>query len=638
MSAYDRIVRQTFRALVPGHALFITPGAQPATGHDDAGLHVHFPTTNELATAHFGQLWPPLTQPLKYQLISYLAGHEAMHAWEMVRGYRAHPANTLRGLVANILADIRIDHSPVLRTLAHWPLNRDIAYRVLDEPLIPPADLEPAELPHHNALRVLNWGLAMLRCGRLRQSDGTTVQAPTHPLYAQLWPQVLAIMIEARNYNWHTETDLLDRLLDLLRGWTRHQPPPTPADDNSTPDTANTAIVDAEHPDTTEAADAHNPFHWQDEQDQPPDHTDFDQQLHDALSQVPDPRGCTGTHDSQQQEGNSWTPEDAVQEITDSPLREQAEADWEQHQQEAQAEAEQAAQQARRNHPAAALTEDTLAKRELLPAEWFPHQPRAHFHDNVTGDTQLIPPLATQLETVLRPLLTGSARRQRPHTSGSRLDLHHQATRVYVQAAHGGERDPNIWLDHRMGQGRNRLALALVVDCSGSMLSHAPAPAKACHITTAGLLRAIDALGRHADLALAGFTDEVLTIRGFDDTLSTDRAEQLLTLAQSVCGGTAVAPAVAWGLSQLDNHRPGHRDRRMLAILTDAVLGDADRQHTQQRLTAAPGDIITIAIGLGSVDAAELRQLTPNTLILPADRTPQLPGLLQHAIEKQLHA
>lgn len=270
MSAYDRIVRQTFRALVPGHALFITPGAQPATGHDDAGLHVHFPTTNELATAHFGQLWPPLTQPLKYQLISYLAGHEAMHAWEMVRGYRAHPANTLRGLVANILADIRIDHSPVLRTLAHWPLNRDIAYRVLDEPLIPPADLEPAELPHHNALRVLNWGLAMLRCGRLRQSDGTTVQAPTHPLYAQLWPQVLAIMIEARNYNWHTETDLLDRLLDLLRGWTRHQPPPTPADDNSTPDTANTAIVDAEHPDTTEAADAHNPFHWQDEQDQPP--------------------------------------------------------------------------------------------------------------------------------------------------------------------------------------------------------------------------------------------------------------------------------------------------------------------------------------------------------------------------------
>ncbi|MCK2240991.1 MULTISPECIES: vWA domain-containing protein [unclassified Crossiella] len=645
MSRYDDIVRRVFRAIVPGHTVLITPSPQPATGHSPVGLHVRFPVTDALAEEFFGPSWSTLDAALRYQLVSYLSGHEAMHAWEIVRGYQVHPGNTLRGAVANILADIRGDHLPILRTLAHWPTNRDIAYRVLVEPLIPAADLDPEDSPHADALRVLTWGLAVLRCGHLRLTDGTVVQGPTHPVYAQLWPRVLDIMYEALRRDRHAEPALVEELLKLIRAWTRSEQHRR-GEHTADADPAEAAIVDNDAVEPSMASGSQNPFFWQDEPpvgDEDVDgQAEFERQLHEAFTEAHGEHGCArpdSRDGTQPAEPTSWTTQDAIQEITASPLHEQAVTAWEEHREREDADQKEAAERARRAHPAAALTDDSLARKELLPDEWSDSPADDTNLERVRSEVHLIAPLAAHLSTVLRPLLEGPIRRPKAQRRGSRLDLRRQAGRIHLQATHGCEQDPPIWIDdHHRQRGETRLSVALVVDCSGSMLYGKPAPASACHVAAASLLAAISDLGGRTDLALAGFTGEVRTIRGFADSISHDEAEQLLAQAQALSGGTILEPAVAWGLAQLGNTELGESHRRVLIVLTDDDLREHDRDNTVRRLAQAPADILTVLIGLGDVDATNLRRLTPSAIVLPADQTRQLPLLLSRLIEEEVRS
>ncbi|MCO1581648.1 VWA domain-containing protein [Crossiella sp. SN42] len=588
--------------------------------------------TDELAEDFFGPTWSTLDSPLRYQLISYVAGHEAMHAWEIAHGYQVQPGNTLRGVVANILADIRGDHLPIMRTLTRWPINRDIAYRILFEPLIPAADLEPADSPHADALRVLSWGLGMLRCGRLRCTDGTIASAPTDQCYAGLWPQVLELLFAARLHGQEAEPALIDKLLDLIWTWTREE---QLRRGRYNPDEAGATIIDNEASGQSCDPCPPNPLYWQDNQPAE-ERTDFERNLRDELV------GNRGGHECHRDAGKPeppkqpcpWTVEDAVEEIAASPLRGEAEAIWE----EAEAQERSITKQLRGNHPAAALSADPLHRKELLPDEWSGARVRGKNLAHVRREAHLIQSLATQLSTVLQPLLAGMAFQCRPRGRGSRLDLDRQASRIYLHATHGGEQDPAIWLDPYRCEGATRLAIALVVDCSSSMLAGNPAPATACHVAAASLLGAAAELNGRVEIALAGFTEGVRTVRGFNDPIARDNAEQLLAKAQALGGGTLLEPAVAWALAQLERSAPGRNHRRMLIVLTDAFLGIDDRANTARRLSQAPPDVFTVLIGFGALDQDKLQRLIPTVVVLPADQTEQLPVLLNGIIENEVRS
>lgn len=676
MRSYEPVLRRIFGAIVPGHRLIVIPGPQPATGHTPAGFRVTFPVTDDLAEQFFGPLWSDLDAALRFQMVAYLAGHESMHGWEMAHGYQVVPTNTLRGMLANILADIRGDYLPILDRLNNWSTNREVAYRILCEPAGTPADAEPTEIPHADAIRLVGWALLYMRCGRLRLADHTAVDAPTHPIYQEIWPRITPIVIQARHCSWREEPELVEQLLELLWTWTReeHQRRGLHRSGDS-PGEPTTSIVDTDltTPDDATASGTTNPFYWQDPE--PADHnggnpadqeangdpadtsdtTDTDDstgsrdgaevdadldeaiaQLHAALADTHGATGChaqvQGTDDADDNPTSQVQPE-TLEEIHSSGLYEIADGDLTEEigKQEASQRAAEAA--AIRSNPACVLHGSTLAAAELLPEQWQ-EDVSAEEIAAIRELCQLIAPLGTSLSTILRPLLEGPSRRRRATARGNQLDLGRQASRIHIQAEHSVEQEPPIWLDERArGHGKVELNVAIVVDCSGSMALGKPPLAAACHAAAAALLTAAHELSGLADTALAGFTESVLAIRGFGDPGPMDDSVNLLAQAQSTAGGTALEPAIAWALAQLDQVAHRRSCRRLLMVLTDADLTPWDAQVSAQRIAEADEDIACVAIGLGDVNAQVLRSVVPETVILQPERTTQLPTLVQQLVE-----
>ena len=637
MNHYEPVLRRIFAAVVPGHRVIVIPGPQPATGHSPLGFHVQFPVTDDLAEAFFDRdvdapIWAKLSVPLRWQMISYLAGHEAMHALEITQGYELVPGNTLRGVVANILADIRGDYLPALERLSHWPVNREIAYRLLCEPAGTPADAASDPLPHHDALRLLCWGLLWMRSGRLRLADGTIVDAPTDPVYTDIWPKVTAILQQARRITWHQEADLVDHLLDLLWSWTRDEI--TRRDLPDADQQSQSPLVDTELPASEHSSSTSDPFYWHDPpedepepdtQEKTPDDSEesgepttgqtdpreeFEQQLRDQLSQGHHERGCASipSTDSRKQAAEAAdTLERAIQEITDSELGPIINA----------AHVEAAARSQTKHHP-----------------DWARGPADSDSLDLVLTLAHLIGPLGTRLATVLRPLLEGPARRRQATRHGNRLDFTRNAARIHLQARHSAETDPPIWLnDRHHGRGRIRVRIALAVDCSSSMLDTEVPLAAACHTAAAGLLTAADELGDLVDIALAGFTSEPLPIRDFGDTVPLAESIRLLAHAQALGGSTSLAPAIAWALGQFDHPETGRPLRRVLVVLTDAQLDQTDTRDSARLVANAADTIRTLAIGLGDADQNTLREVTLRTVTVHPTATHHLPELLRQVVE-----
>lgn len=220
---YEGVLRRVFGMIVPGHRVFVTPSGQPSTRANPLGFTVAFPVSQVLAAGHFHPVWQELAGTLPYQMISYLAGHEAMHAWEHTQGYRPQPANTLRGVIANILADIRGDHLPILDTLSHWPLNRELAYLCLLEPYGEPADAAAGSSAVRDAQRLLAWGMLIMRCGRLRRDDGSETDSPADPVFAAVWPEIASILVRARHTSWHHAATMGEELINVLWEWVRQR-------------------------------------------------------------------------------------------------------------------------------------------------------------------------------------------------------------------------------------------------------------------------------------------------------------------------------------------------------------------------------------------------------------------------------
>ncbi|WP_143342907.1 vWA domain-containing protein [Crossiella equi] len=578
-------MRRIFAAVAPGHGLLITPHPQPSTGYDGHSLHVRFPVTDGLAARFAPGVWARLPVQLRYQMISYFAGHEAMHAHEIVRGYPLREQGTPHALVANVLADIRVDFSSIIQQLAYWSLNRDIAYRILFQPLAPPADLEPEGQPQQDAERLLCWGLALLRSGSLHDSDSNTVDQPTHPSYQRIWPELVSVLTRARGGHWAEEENLATEVLDLL--WRSTSTEPEEETGNGETDANG-----KESEDTSDLQDG------QDGQ-----RTAFEQQLLDALHEHPMLAPCAQHVASPLPEHIEAIPA-IVADIAHSDMGAEVRQAWEE-------------EKPHHDPLAVALVGATL--------------------DTICAYAHQAPALGTQLATVLTPLLHGLAESRRPQPHGPVLDLDHQSARIYLHAHHPSEANPRLWLNPRHRQHRaNHLSLAVLVDASGSMTMATNTTAATAHLAASALLYAVHDLNDHANIAMACFDHRLHVVRTMQEPLDPITSQRKLALAQTAGMYTELAPGVAWALDELEHTEGASDHRRLLIILTDDSLEPQDRTAVARHLATAPGDIITIGVGIGVPDPSGLQQLSTTPLILEASSVQEMPQRLNQLIEQHL--
>ncbi|MCK2240640.1 MULTISPECIES: VWA domain-containing protein [unclassified Crossiella] len=573
---YEGVLRRVFGMIVPGHRVFVTPAGQPCTRVNPLGFTVGFPVSQVLAAGHFHPVWQELAGTLPYQMISYLAGHEAMHAWEHTQGYRPQPATTLRGVIANILADIRGDHLPMLDRLSHWPLNREMAYLCLLEPYGEPADAAAGPSAVQDAQRLLAWGMLIMRCGRLRRADGSETDHPADPVFATVWPEIASTLVRARHTSWQHAAPLGEELINVLWEWVRQR----------------------EH---------------EGEEGERTSREEFERQLLDHLHATSHPAHCIGRNSP---EGRPQPRGDLLR-----FLRE-------------------AVDHQRYRRAVVRIYHEERGPRNyaelVLPPEEWAQQADPGAMEVIRRWADLVPVLTQQFAAVLRPLLTAPARRRCPSSSGPRLDLERQAGRVYLNAHHHIEHAPRIWLNDNLNARRlHRLQCVLLLDCSASMLDPetGPKPAPAAHAAATALVNSVSELDGLAAIGIAGFADKVMVIRDLTEGASVANAQEWLAQAQASGEQTQLAPALAWAAAQFARVDADRRTRRLLLIITDACLDDGDLADSAALVTTIDEDVLVVAIGVAETSHPQLRRVVPVVVTVSPDRVDQLPPLVQQVLE-----
>ncbi|MBP2471145.1 uncharacterized protein with von Willebrand factor type A (vWA) domain [Crossiella equi] len=571
---YEFIVRRTFQMVLPGARIFVKPSPQASTCPNSFGYVVGFPTNDTLAEAFFGPRWDVLTEALRLQVICYLAGHEAAHAWEHRQGFTEVPGDALRVLLGRILADMRVDHLPVLSRITNWSVNRDLACQTMVEPMGQPADSPATGAPYRDAVLLLDWCLLVMRCRRLRLDDARITTSPVATEFQEVWGQLASIIVGTHLSDWSAEATFIEAVLDVLFGWVRQR---------------------EQHlqlfPRTTTKEE-------------------FEQRLDEVLNQTQRPTRCLRLS-----EISSDTMLSAIlSQLEGTPLMRRA-----------------ITQHRRERTSLRRAWSRTVEKTET----WSPSPNARDIRKVLQIDTAVVPVLASQLTEVLRPLLYGQAWRRQPHSDGPVLDLRHQASRVYLNAHHAMEWSPRIWLRRRpLPPQITRLKCVLLVDCSGSMAEVVgnTRPAVSAYLAGAALIGAVDSMTDRAELSVAGFTEEVLPVREFESQMTAEQSQKVLAQAQALKGGTELTPALNWAFDQFSDLGGNPSEQRLLVVVTDACLDDDDPHDLREAISEHP-DVHTVVIGVGDVTLGDLLDISPRAMTLPSNLTHQLPTRLHQVVE-----